>query len=161
MFGAVEEEFRRGSPIGAWRRVYRTRESVIAPLLVAAGERWPRVLVGSYPSFVRTGPEVEVGRPRESLAARRRGELRDIGRLGDLADRETKLRCGVVDLVDGQRGQPGEQNRSKITNARPVTITDRPPSPERDTPSRPPLLRQSRCFYSPRTGPVRADRLGS
>jgi nicotinamide-nucleotide amidase len=60
MFEAVEDEFRRGSPIAAWRRVFRTRESVIAPLLVEAGERWPGVLVGSYPSFLRTGPEVEV-----------------------------------------------------------------------------------------------------
>jgi molybdenum cofactor synthesis domain-containing protein len=60
MFGAIEEEFRRGSPIGAWRRVYRTRESVIAPALVEAGESWPGVLVGSYPSFLAARPEVEV-----------------------------------------------------------------------------------------------------
>jgi nicotinamide-nucleotide amidase len=60
MFEAVEEEFRRGSPIGAWRRVYRTRESVIAAALAECGERWPGVLVGSYPSFLQTGPEVEV-----------------------------------------------------------------------------------------------------
>ncbi len=60
MFAAVEEEFRRGSPIGAWRRVYRTRESEIAPALVEAGERWPNLLVGSYPTFNATGPEVEV-----------------------------------------------------------------------------------------------------
>jgi nicotinamide-nucleotide amidase len=60
MFAAIEEEFRRGSPIGAWRRTYRTRESVIAPALVEAGERWPGVLVGSYPTFLPTGPEVEV-----------------------------------------------------------------------------------------------------
>jgi nicotinamide-nucleotide amidase len=60
MFGEIEEELRRGSPIGAWRRTYRTRESVIAPALVEAGERWPAVLIGSYPSFRETGPEVEV-----------------------------------------------------------------------------------------------------
>ena len=60
MFAAVEEEFRRGSPIAAWRRTYRTRESTIAPLLVECGERWPRVLVGSYPSFLPDGPLVEV-----------------------------------------------------------------------------------------------------
>ena len=47
MFLAIEEEFRRGSPIAAWRRVYRTRESVIATALVEAGVRWPGVLVGS------------------------------------------------------------------------------------------------------------------
>jgi molybdopterin-biosynthesis enzyme MoeA-like protein len=60
MFDAVAEEFRRGSPIGAWRRVYRTRESEIAPAMVEAGERWPGVLIGSYPTFGPDGPRVEV-----------------------------------------------------------------------------------------------------
>jgi nicotinamide-nucleotide amidase len=60
MFDAVAEEFRRGAPIAAWRRTYRTRESVIAAALVEAGERWPGVLVGSYPRFDRDGSEVEV-----------------------------------------------------------------------------------------------------
>jgi molybdenum cofactor synthesis domain-containing protein len=60
MFDAIAEEFRRGSPIGAWRRVHRTRESVIAPALIEAGERWPGVLIGSYPSFDPGGPRVEV-----------------------------------------------------------------------------------------------------
>jgi molybdenum cofactor synthesis domain-containing protein len=60
MFDSVAEEFRRGAPIGSWRGVYRTRESIIAPLLVEAGERWPAVLVGSYPSFLADGPQVEV-----------------------------------------------------------------------------------------------------
>jgi molybdenum cofactor synthesis domain-containing protein len=60
MFGEIEEELRRGSPIGAWRRTYRTRESVIAAALAEADERWPGVLVGSYPTFLDTGPKVEV-----------------------------------------------------------------------------------------------------
>ena len=60
MFGTIEQELRRGSPIDAWRRVYRTRESVIAAALGECAERWPRVRVGSYPSFLSTGPEVEV-----------------------------------------------------------------------------------------------------
>lgn len=60
MFDAISEEFRRGSPIGAWRRVYRTRESEIAPAMIEAGERWPGVLIGSYPSFGPDGPHVEV-----------------------------------------------------------------------------------------------------
>ena len=60
MFASIEEEFRRGDPIGAWRRVYRTRESVIAPVLVEFGERWPGLVVGSYPAFLASGPEVEV-----------------------------------------------------------------------------------------------------
>jgi len=60
MFDAISEEFRRGSPIGAWRRVYRTRESEIAPALIEAGERWPGALIGSYPSFNPDGPHVEV-----------------------------------------------------------------------------------------------------
>lgn len=60
MFDAIAEEFRRGSPIGAWRHLYRTRESEIAPVLVEAGERWPGVLIGSYPSFGPDGSKVEV-----------------------------------------------------------------------------------------------------
>jgi molybdenum cofactor synthesis domain-containing protein len=60
MFGAVAEEIRRGQPIGAWRRRFRTRESVITPLLVEAGERYPGVAVGSYPTFTEDGPRVEV-----------------------------------------------------------------------------------------------------
>jgi len=60
MFDSVAEEFRAGSPIGAWRQTYRTRESVIAPALVEVGERWPGVLVGSYPTFGADGPSVEV-----------------------------------------------------------------------------------------------------
>jgi nicotinamide-nucleotide amidase len=60
MFESLQEEFRRGTPIGAWRRVYRTHESIIAPALVEFGERWPALPLGSYPTFTPTGPEVEV-----------------------------------------------------------------------------------------------------
>jgi molybdenum cofactor synthesis domain-containing protein len=60
MFASIEEEFRRGSPIESWRRVYRTYESVIASALVEADERWPHVLVGSYPNFGGQGFTVEV-----------------------------------------------------------------------------------------------------
>jgi molybdenum cofactor synthesis domain-containing protein len=60
MFDAVAEEFRRGEPIGSWRQTYPTRESAIAPLLVEAGERWPGVVIGSYPMFPLDGPQVEV-----------------------------------------------------------------------------------------------------
>jgi molybdenum cofactor synthesis domain-containing protein len=60
MFDEIAGELVGGSPIGAWRRTYRTRESVIAPALVEAGERWPGVLIGSYPMFGDDGPTVEV-----------------------------------------------------------------------------------------------------
>jgi molybdopterin-biosynthesis enzyme MoeA-like protein len=60
MFASIEEEFRRGSPIESWRRVYRTYESVISATLAETGERWPGVLVGSYPSFGAGGFTVEV-----------------------------------------------------------------------------------------------------
>ena len=60
MFETIEEELRRGSPIGSWRRVYRTRESLIAGPLAEVTERWPTVLAGSYPSFLPEGPEVEL-----------------------------------------------------------------------------------------------------
>ncbi|MBV8257582.1 MAG: competence/damage-inducible protein A [Actinobacteria bacterium] len=60
MFAEIEEEFRRGAPIDAWRRTYRTRESVIAAALAEVNERWPGVLVGSYPRFEPGGSEVDV-----------------------------------------------------------------------------------------------------
>jgi molybdenum cofactor synthesis domain-containing protein len=60
MFDSIAEEFRSGGPIGSWRQTYRTRESVIAPALIEVGERWPAVLVGSYPAFGPDGPTVEV-----------------------------------------------------------------------------------------------------
>ena len=60
MFLTIEEELRHGSPIAAWRHTYRTRESAIASALVECGERWPGVLVGSYPTFGDDGPTVEV-----------------------------------------------------------------------------------------------------
>jgi molybdopterin-biosynthesis enzyme MoeA-like protein len=72
MFASVEEEFRRGSPIAAWRRIYQTYESGIAAILTEAGERWPGVLVGSYPSFGAEGSTVEVvlkSSDAEALAA--------------------------------------------------------------------------------------------
>jgi molybdenum cofactor synthesis domain-containing protein len=72
MFDSIAEELRRGSPIGSWRRTYRTRESVIAPALVECGERWPGVLIGSYPTFGPDGPTVEVvvkSNDAEALAA--------------------------------------------------------------------------------------------
>jgi len=69
MFASIEEEFRHGSPIEAWRRVYRTYESVIAATLAEAGERWPGVLVGSYPSFGASGFRVEVVLKSSDVAA--------------------------------------------------------------------------------------------
>jgi nicotinamide-nucleotide amidase len=60
MFDAIAEEFRHGAPIDVWRRTYRTRESEIAGVLAEASERWPDVLVGSYPRFDPGGPEVDV-----------------------------------------------------------------------------------------------------
>jgi molybdenum cofactor synthesis domain-containing protein len=60
MFASIEEEFRRGSPIESWRRVFSTYESVISDALEEADERWPSVLVGSYPSFGGGSFTVEV-----------------------------------------------------------------------------------------------------
>ena len=60
MFETIADELRAGSPIGSWRRTYRTTESRIVAVLRAAGERHPAVLVGSYPSFGAGGSEVEV-----------------------------------------------------------------------------------------------------
>jgi len=69
MFASIEEEFRRGSPIQAWRRVYRTYESAIAPMLAETGARWPSVLVGSYPSFGAGGFVVEIVLKSSDVAA--------------------------------------------------------------------------------------------
>jgi nicotinamide-nucleotide amidase len=69
MFASIEEEFRQGSPIESWRRVYRTYESVIAASLAETGVRWPGVLVGSYPSFGAGGFTVEVVLKSSDVAA--------------------------------------------------------------------------------------------
>jgi len=69
MFASIEEEFRRGSPIESWRRVFRTYESVISASLAEAGERWSGVLVGSYPSFGDGGFTVEVVLKSSDVAA--------------------------------------------------------------------------------------------
>jgi molybdenum cofactor synthesis domain-containing protein len=59
MFGLIEGELRRGPPIEAWRRTYRTTESVIVAVLEAMDAAHPGVLVGSYPRF-DPRPEVDV-----------------------------------------------------------------------------------------------------
>lgn len=60
MFVTVADELRHGSPIGSWRRTYRTTESRIVAVLEAAGEHHPAVRVGSYPSFGADGGAVEI-----------------------------------------------------------------------------------------------------
>jgi molybdenum cofactor synthesis domain-containing protein len=60
MFETIAAELRRPLPIGAWRRTYPARESEIVAVLAGAVERFPQVLVGSYPRFHPGGPEVEV-----------------------------------------------------------------------------------------------------
>ena len=59
MFETLADRF-RGEPIGAWRRRYSTGEGQIVSVLEEATKRHPAVTVGSYPSFLETGPEVEV-----------------------------------------------------------------------------------------------------
>jgi len=60
MFGTIEDELRAGAPIASWRRTYTTTESRIVGVLQEAEDRFPEVLVGSYPSFEGGIPEVEV-----------------------------------------------------------------------------------------------------
>jgi len=69
MFALIEEGFRHGSPIESWRRVYRTYESVISSTLAETGERWPSVLVGSYPNFGGNGSTVEIVLKSSDVAA--------------------------------------------------------------------------------------------
>ena len=59
MFETIADGF-RGAPIGAWRRRYPTGEGQIVAVLEEATRRHPAVMIGSYPSFLDTGPEVEV-----------------------------------------------------------------------------------------------------
>jgi len=59
MFETLADGF-RGEPICAWRRRYPTGEGQIVAVLEEATRRHPSVMVGSYPSFLDTGPEVEV-----------------------------------------------------------------------------------------------------
>jgi molybdopterin-biosynthesis enzyme MoeA-like protein len=59
MFEVLSGRF-QGAPIGAWRRRYATGEGQIVAVLEEATRRHPAVTVGSYPSFLDTGPEVEV-----------------------------------------------------------------------------------------------------
>ncbi len=86
MFETLEDELRGDRPIASWRRRYRARESEIVGPLAEAAERWPNVLVGSYPSFPRSGPEVEVvvksGDPDELAAASRWLEAALAGQTG-------------------------------------------------------------------------------
>jgi molybdenum cofactor synthesis domain-containing protein len=60
MFETLVAELRAGTPIGCWRRTYRTTESRIVGVLEEIAELYPGVLVGSYPSFDEGGSEVEV-----------------------------------------------------------------------------------------------------
>src|SRR6266498_383990 len=72
MFETVAAELAGGSPIGSWRRTYRTTESRIVAVLEAGGERHPAVRIGSYPSFGAEGSAVEVvlkSNDPEALAA--------------------------------------------------------------------------------------------
>lgn len=59
MFDSVAQAF-EGSPIGSWRRSYRTGEGQIVQVLEEATRRYPSVTVGSYPRFLDDGPEVDV-----------------------------------------------------------------------------------------------------
>jgi len=60
MFELVAAEIGGSSPIGSWRRTYRTTESRIVAVLEAAGTQHPEVRVGSYPSFSPEGSSVEI-----------------------------------------------------------------------------------------------------
>jgi molybdenum cofactor synthesis domain-containing protein len=72
MFESIEGQLAAGPPIDVWRRTYQVRESDIVEVLVEAGERYPELLVGSYPTFGDAGPYVEVvlkSSDREQLSA--------------------------------------------------------------------------------------------
>lgn len=60
MFRTIVDELNTERPISSWRRTYETTEARIVGVLEAMGDRYPGVLVGSYPKFHRDGATVEV-----------------------------------------------------------------------------------------------------
>jgi len=60
MFATVTPELETEGPITSWRRTYETTEAKIVGVLEAMGDRYPGVLVGSYPKFHTDGATVEV-----------------------------------------------------------------------------------------------------
>jgi molybdenum cofactor synthesis domain-containing protein len=60
MFATVTPELETERPITSWRRTYETTEAKIVGVLEAMGDRYPGVLVGSYPKFHEAGATVEV-----------------------------------------------------------------------------------------------------
>jgi nicotinamide-nucleotide amidase len=60
MFATVRHELETERPITSWRRVYETTEAKIVGVLEAMGDRYPGVLVGSYPKFHVEGATVEI-----------------------------------------------------------------------------------------------------
>jgi molybdopterin-biosynthesis enzyme MoeA-like protein len=84
MFELVAAEVGGRSPIGSWRRTYRTTESRIVEILEAAGTEHPQVRLGSYPSFGAEGSTVEIvlkSSDPEALAAAQawlEGQLSDL-----------------------------------------------------------------------------------
>ncbi|TMK77949.1 MAG: competence/damage-inducible protein A [Actinobacteria bacterium] len=60
MFETLGSELRTEQPITSWRRTYETTEARIVGVLEAMGDRYPGVLVGSYPKFHVEGATVEV-----------------------------------------------------------------------------------------------------
>lgn len=60
MYERIEPELAAERPISSWRGSYHTRESTIVGVLVESAKLHPGVLVGSYPRFSSSGPEVDV-----------------------------------------------------------------------------------------------------
>src|ERR1700694_2337883 len=60
MLETVMPELQTERPITSWRRTYETTEARIVGVLEAMGDRYPGVLVGSYPKFHADGATVEV-----------------------------------------------------------------------------------------------------
>ena len=60
MFSTIASELSTEQPITSWRRTYETTEARIVGVLETMGDRYPGVLVGSYPKFHVEGATVEV-----------------------------------------------------------------------------------------------------
>ena len=119
MFATVTPELETEGPITSWRRTYETTEAKIVGVLEAMGDRYPGVLVGSYPKFHEDGATVEVVVKSADPAALEAavGWLEQSARRGDRLERLGRRRLAVAADVAVLRADD-EQDEILVADAR-------------------------------------------
>ncbi len=119
MFATVTPELETEGPITSWRRTYETTEAKIVGVLEAMGDRYPGVLVGSYPKFHEDGATVEVVVKSADPAALEAavGWLEKSARRGDRLERLGRRRLAVAADVAVLRADD-EQDEILVADAR-------------------------------------------